>query len=136
MLKSKLMKTNFCLFLGSFCKCFGYSDKYIFTETQFIGRSWPTPVSFPFANNKKDDNINPLSEGDRKSWNRPHVWPYQYQYLLRLTIWYLNCLNWNERPIPWFSVTFWQWIYIVLFVVGKGNSDWSRSTPPNELGFG
>ena len=27
---------------------------YILTKTQFVGRNWPTPVSFPFVNNKKE----------------------------------------------------------------------------------
>ena len=52
----------------------------------------------------------------------------------------VDILSWarNTPHCLSFSLTFQRWIYIIPFCCwwSRGNTDWSRSTPPNELGFG
>ena len=71
------------------------------TKTQFTGRSWPTPVSIPFLTKiRKRNDINPLSEGYRKSWN-------SYDSLK----WISKCINQNMLLF----LKFWRFIVQTIF---------------------
>ena len=78
---------------------------------------------FPMLTTKRDD-MNPSSEGDRRScYDGIGRWSFLLrQFRCQIVI----RKNWdktkNVRPILWISVSFWRWIFIIpLLVVSKEN---------------